>query len=216
MPSVVVVMNVKAPQTTFASPRSLDAPGWPGGIAPAPLLPGEDGTEYAKFTAQFLAAAKPRDFIEEILARDAIDLSWEILGRRRLKAGLLRMACSDGVRSVAGKLGYKLSPLGSVYDLAAKWMSGDTAARKQFDEILKKAGLGMEDVMAEALSSKIDAFERIDRMLASAEARRNNALREIDRHRSTLGAAVRQAIDEVQDAEFRDVETGEVSGGSPP
>ena len=99
------MMNVKAPQTTSASPRSLDAPGWLGGIAPAPLLPGEDGTEYAEFTGQFLAVAKPRDFIEEILARDAIDLSWEILRLRRLKAGLLRMACSDGVRSVAGKLG---------------------------------------------------------------------------------------------------------------
>ncbi len=74
----------------------------------------------------------------------------------------------------------------------------------------------MEHVMAEALSSKIDAFERVDRMLASSEARRNNALREIHRHHSTLGAVVRQAIDKVEDAEFRDVETGEVSGGSPP
>jgi hypothetical protein len=37
----------------------------------------------------------------------------------------------------------------------------------------------MEHVMAEALSSAIDAFERFDRMVASAEARRNNALREI-------------------------------------
>ena len=71
------MMNVKTPQTTFASPTSLDAPDWPGGIAPAPLLPGEDGAEFAKFTARFLAAAKPRDFIEEMLARDAIDLSWE-------------------------------------------------------------------------------------------------------------------------------------------
>ena len=75
--------------------------------------------------------------------------------------------------------------------------------------------LGMEHVMAEALSSKIETFERVDRMLASAEARRNNALREIDRHRSALGAAVRQSIEEVEDAEFRDVETGEVSGGPP-
>jgi hypothetical protein len=96
------MMNVKAHQTTSASPTSLDAPGWPGGIGPAPLLPGEDRTEYAKFATQFLTAAKPRDFIEEILARDAIDLSWEILRLRRLKGGLLRMACSDGVRAVAG------------------------------------------------------------------------------------------------------------------
>jgi hypothetical protein len=73
----------------------------------------------------------------------------------------------------------------------------------------------MEDVMAETLEGKIDSFERFDRLLASSEARRNNALREIERHRAALGSAVRQAIDGIQDAEFRDVDTGEV-GGAPP
>jgi hypothetical protein len=72
--------------------------------------------------------------------------------------------------------------------------------------MLKKAGLTMDDVMAEAFAKEIDSFERFDRMLASAEARRNNALREIDRHRSALGVAVRQVVDEVEDAEFRNVE----------
>jgi hypothetical protein len=73
---------------------------------------------------------------------------------RRLKAGLLRVACGDGVRSVAGKLGPIAAEPWSLYDLAAKWMSGDTEARKRFDEILKKVGLGMEDVMAEALLAR--------------------------------------------------------------
>ncbi len=45
-------------------------------------------------------------------------------------------------------------------------------------------------------------------MLASAEARRNNALREIDRHRSAYGGAIRRTLDEVEDVEFRDVESG--------
>jgi hypothetical protein len=210
-------MNVKAPQTKSASPTRLEAPGGAGGIAPAPLLPGEDRTEYTKFTAQFLAAAKPRDFIEEILARDAIDLSWEVLRLRRLKVGLLRLACNEGVRNVAGKVGHQPGPVRWLDgDFATKWMSGDSAARNEFQKLLQKAGLGMEDLMAEALSSKINTFERLDHMLASAEARRNNALREIDRHRSALGAAPRQVAVEVEDAEFRDVETGEVSGGSPP
>ena len=83
-------------------------------------------------------------------------------------------------------------------------------------KILKKAELTMDEVMAETFAQEIDFLERLDRMLASAEARRNNALREIDRHREALGARVRQAIDEVQDAEFRDVETGEESGRPPP
>ena len=63
----------------------------------------------------------------------------------------------------------------------------------------------MEDVMAETLEGKIDLFERFDRLLASSEARHNNALREIERHRAALGAAMRHAIDEIQDAEFRDI-----------
>jgi hypothetical protein len=74
----------------------------------------------------------------------------------------------------------------------------------------------MEDVMAGTLETNLDAFERFDRMLASSEARRNNALREIDRHRAAFGAAIRQAIDDVQDAEFLDVETGAAGGGMSP
>lgn len=156
-------MNVKAPQAKSASPTSLGAPGWAGGVASLALLPGEDGIEYAKFTSKFLAAAKPRDFIEEILAGDAIYLSWQALRLRRLKVGLLRMACSDGVRSVAGKLGHQPGPGGWLYDdFATKWMSGDSATRNDFQKLLKKADLGMEDVMAEVLSSKIDTFERLD------------------------------------------------------
>jgi hypothetical protein len=97
-----------------------------------------------------------------------------------------------------------------------QWASGKVGKRQEFAEKLKKAGLTMDDVMAEAVAEVIDSFERFDRMLASAEARRNNAFREIDRHRAALGAAIRRAVDEVQDAEFRDVETGERGGGSPP
>jgi len=74
----------------------------------------------------------------------------------------------------------------------------------------------MQDVIGETLAIKIDYFERIDRMLASSEARRNSALREIDRHREALGAAMRRAVDKVEDVQFRDVETGAVGGGPLP
>ena len=80
--------------------------------------------------------------------------------------------------------------------------------------MLTKAQLSVEDVMATTLDYKLDSYERLDRMLSSAEARRNNALREIDRHRSSLGAAVRRVIDEVEDVEFQDVDTGEVNAGA--
>jgi hypothetical protein len=100
-----------------------------------------------------------------------------------------------------------------VDDFATEWASGNAARHREFEEMLKKAGFTMDEVIAEAFAEVIDPFERIDRLVASAEAHRNNALREIDRHREALGAAVRQAIDEVQDVEFQDVPMG---GGALP
>ena len=111
------------------------------------------------------------------------------------------------------RLGYEDDFAG---ELAANWAAGKKAAQKAVAAALQKGQLTMEDVMAETLEGKIDSFERFDRLLASSEARPNNALREIERHRAALGAAMRQAIDEIQDAEFRDVDIGEVAGAVPP
>jgi hypothetical protein len=137
---------------------------------------------------------------------------------RRLKAALLRASTGEGVDRILSTTGngqLSFDSLGGP-SFAQKWASGNASARVEFAKILKKAELTMDEVMAETFAQEIDFLESLDRMLASAEARRNNALREIDRHREALGVRVRQAIDEVQDAEFRDVETGEENGGSAP
>jgi hypothetical protein len=181
------------------------------GIAPLPLLMGEQQTDYAGVAQRIVQASRPRDAVEEFLLRDVIDLTWEILRLRRLKAGTIKASMSDGVRKVLDSVGRGYS---DVNRLSGNWAGGDKRARQEVDAILAKADLTMEEVTAKTFESKIDVFERIDRMSASAEARRNNALREIDRHRETVGVAARKAIDEVEDVEFRDVETGEVTEGS--
>jgi hypothetical protein len=181
------------------------------------LLPGEAEADYLRIAGRIIAVAQPKDAIEEFLVRDVIDLTWEILRLRRLKAGLLRTASSSGISNVMDSLGYdERKGYGAARTLGASWASGEKSAKDEVAATLKKAQLSVDDVMAEALDSRIETFERIDRMLASAEARRNNALRELDRHRASASAAVRQAIDDVQDVKFRDVETGEESGGPLP
>jgi hypothetical protein len=181
-------------------------------IAPAPLLPGEQEAEYVAHVMRIVAVARPRDAIEEILTRDAIDLTWEILRLRRMKVGLLRASMGSGIERIMRSLGYNFVSAG---EIAKSWAAGEKTAKNEVSAAMKKAQLTMEDVTAKTLEDKIDSFERFDRMLASLEARRNNALREIERHRAALGAAVQQAIDEVHDAEFRDVDTGEVGGVAP-
>jgi len=184
-------------------------------ISSAPLLPGEKEADYAKLVARVVSAAKPRDTIEELLIRDVIDLSWEIARLRRIKAGILKASMSDGIREVLDSLGHGD---GQIYsdnqDLGRSWAAGDKSAQKEVARALNAAGLALDEVTAKTVECNLDSFERLDRMLASAEARRNNALREIDRHRDALGAAIRSSIDEAEDVEFQDVETGDTSGGA--
>jgi hypothetical protein len=75
----------------------------------------------------------------------------------------------------------------------------------EVDAALAAAGLTIDAVMAQTLAVNIRQIESIDRMGAAAEARRNVALREIDRHRSALAAVLRQAADEALDAEFKEI-----------
>jgi hypothetical protein len=183
------------------------------GIAPAPLLPTEAEADYLGLAARIVAVAQPKDPIEEFLTRDVVDLTWEILRLRRSKGGLLRAAVSKGVHRILLTMGYGHDPYHSddkslADKFAAEWASGNASFRSKFEEMLKNAGFTMDEVMAEAFAAVIDPFERIDHLLASAEARRNNVLREIDRHREALGAAMRRGVEEVQDAQFQVVEPG--------
>jgi hypothetical protein len=181
------------------------------GLAAPPLVPGESEDQYANVAARVVAGAGPRDAIEELLIRDVIDLTWEIFRLRRAKAGILKASMYRGVESVMARLGYK-----DVSDSSEAWLAGDKHAKERVTRALTKAGLSIDDVTATTLQGVMDTFENLERWLASAEARRNNALREIDRHRSTCAAAIRQTLDEVEDAEFRDVESGELTGGKTP
>jgi hypothetical protein len=64
----------------------------------------------------------------------------------------------------------------------------------------------MEMVTARTLVARLDEFGRIERLMASAEARRDIALREFERHRASLGPPLRKATEEVIDAEFEAID----------
>ena len=80
------------------------------------------------------------------------------------------------------------------------------SAVRRVDNILASAGLTMDAVMAQTLSHKLDDLERIERMIATAEVRRNVILREIDWHREMLGQALRRAVQQVEHGQARVIE----------
>ena len=90
--------------------------------------------------------------------------------------------------------------------LSDRWARGEPEAKKAVNGHLASAGLSVDDVMAQTVALKLEAIERMDRMLASAEGRRDAALRELTRHRETLAAAVRRATEKIDDAEFEEID----------
>ena len=150
-------MNV-APSSSLTRQSSEDSIDRVAKIAPAPLLPGEQEADYLALIARIVAVAQPRDAIEELLTRDVIDLSWEILRLRRMKSGLLRASIGVGIGRVMRSLGKGYS-----HELGPSWAAGEKRAHVEVAAALQKAQLSIEDVMAETLESKIDSFERFDR-----------------------------------------------------
>lgn len=177
-------------------------------LAPQPVLPSESNEAYLALAARVIASAAPKDGIEEILVRDIIDQTWEIQRLRRAKAGLLKLAWTNGLDNVLFQIGYERSDERRY--LSENCMAGKKRAQQTVHKALSEAGLSLNEVTAKTLEIKLDSIERLDRMLASAEARRNNSLREIDRHREAFGAGTRAGIEEVEDAEYQDLESGAV------
>jgi hypothetical protein len=138
--------------------------------------------------------------------RDVVDLTWEILRMRRLKAAFLTSVQAQGVRHVLRDvLRHNDGPHAVADELANEWAARDPRAVKRVDELLSAKGLGMDLTLARALASNISPFERMDAMTMNFEARRNAALRELERHRESLALALRRATDDVLDGEFEDV-----------
>ena len=164
-------------------------------LGPPPLFEGEDAAAYDELSARIAGAVKPADIFEEIWARDIADLDWEVSRLRRLQASLMTSAAYEGLQKVLEPL---LEPYPQQVDLARAWAARDKAAIKRVDELLASAGLTMDAVTAQTFCTYLDEFERTARMIASAEARRDDALHEIERHRAGWGQELRRVTQEAE------------------
>jgi hypothetical protein len=155
------------------------------------LLLGEDPRGYDELLAEVSRVLLPHDIVEDMWIRDVVDLAWDVLRLRRLKANLLRMRAREALREV-------LDPLAKdAFRLARGWFARDKAAVDDVERALQSAGLSMDTVMAATLRHELEEIERIEAMIANAENRRGTALSEIERHRASFAEKLRGALDQV-------------------
>jgi hypothetical protein len=186
-------------------------------FGPALLLTGEDPDSREKLYAAVIAAVVPADIFEQIWTRDIVDHEWNILRLRRLWAGLFTATQLQGLANVLRSLTSK-DILGVDYSkvelLALKFTLHHTEAVKEVKGLLETARMPWEAVLAQTMTFKAETFERIDRMCMTAEARRDAALREIDRRRTSFGERVRRALDQLKPGEFfRSEPSGRITVG---
>ena len=164
-----------------------------------PLFAGEDAAAYDGLLRRVSDVVKPADVLEEIWLQDVVELSWEVARLRRTKAEFLNSSAHRGLRKV-------LDPLlcwKEGQDLTTQWAAKDPDAIKLVSSSLEAAGMTMNTVMAQTLVAAINEVERLERLTAAAELRRNAVLREIAKCRSGFAAELRRATSEIEDAELK-------------
>src|SRR6266481_4939647 len=80
------------------APRRLDL------FGPPPILEGETEKAYWEMLERVFCALKPADFIEELWARDIVDVSWNISRLRRILSAFLAAEVSDAADKRASSL----------------------------------------------------------------------------------------------------------------
>src|SRR4051812_18735822 len=144
-----------------------------------PVILGEDPAAYERLLAEVSVAARPADAIDWLLAEDVVNLVWEAQRLRRLKAGLLNL----GRRDTLSDLLDQVLDFGDARALAGRCLAGDPAAVREAAALLGEAGLDDDTVIARALARGLDGIVTLDRMLVSANGRRDAVLRELERRR---------------------------------
>jgi hypothetical protein len=153
-----------------------------------PLTRVEDRDAYDRLFADLAVEWVPRTTTEWLIVKDIADLSWDVLRKRRAMADML----DSSLRTALQALLRSADPnyvVESQLLLELAWPSGrqeHAAARLKTE--LARYGLNLESALGQAFLLRCNELERHERMLASAEARRNGAIRKLNDFRSMRSA----------------------------
>jgi hypothetical protein len=146
------------------------------------LISSESTQEYDELWQLFRAALEPRGFIDEVLIRNVTDLEWEARRARRMKASLYKCSRDLAISVFLEKL--EVDPV-QRRSLIAGWLNKDPLQKSRVDSMLRAAGFGEDEVLAQTMLERLDALEKVERMIAQAELRRNANIKTLEHHRAS-------------------------------
>lgn len=169
-----------------------------------PLVGGENRGLYERLRCQVALAVEPQNVIEWLYIKDVVDLDWEIRRYRHMQSVVLNsrvVQLIDPKVCMVETIGVDESEelTKPPFDIA---IALRTQTRDEIAERLKEDyAIDFDAEFARAFTLCRKEIEALERMLASAESRRNAVLREIGLHRNMGSFAKR--LDEIS-AKFVD------------
>jgi hypothetical protein len=154
-----------------------------------PVLSTENAQSYDEIMGRLMECLAPRDFMEQMLIKELTDCTWEMARYTRQKT----LAMERGFREHLRFPGQDA--------LAERLAEQDREPHHVRDGAIDEAdALAVELDHARALEMTLGYHERVDRLLVTAAARRNNVLDQIERYRDRLGHRLRQVSDTIIEA----------------
>ena len=159
----------------------------------APILKTEDEEIYWNCMERVVKCVVPQDIIEWLWIKDVVDLSWEILRLRRLKIDLVEIDRENQNARIEEHAG----------EPHFDDFSGTSTPRtpEEIEDRKNERFVDTEDYSAELLFEHIEKYERIEKLLTSAELGRDRILREIELRRDHMGQRLRAASNEIVGAQ---------------
>jgi len=208
-------------------------------FGPPPVLNSEDLEAYDAMLAHILKSLNPSDFIEQMLAKDLTDATWEMKRYSRHKALVIerqyrerqemeeaeepeeteeaeQMEESVAVEGEQSEQVEEVKPAGAPttqFERMLEVAAVVDAVVPDCDEIIE--GPVDELEYAAALENSVNHYERLDRLYSVAMARRDDVLRQFDSYRQGLGRRLRQVTNDIIEGEFLETKEGELSIAGP-
>jgi len=167
------------------------------------LLRTESKQEWSELVRELMEEIQPQSRIEREYVNDIAHLMWEIMRYRRFKATMInngfRHALKTTLRSIF-MISHFLPGIEAADELTEQWFF-DQKAKERVSGLLEEAGLDEMAIEAEALALRFTEIEKIDRSLASAEVRRDKALRALGLYQESFARKVQQSTERLLTAD---------------
>jgi hypothetical protein len=179
-----------------------------------PLLPGESGTEVARIVDSLTTELRPHGPILELYVREYAYFTLEARRLRQWKVCIIKNGFYNALDRILRKALRTPRTWGFDFEegdapetsesLTQKWYTDDTV-KGQILELLGNLGLDETNIYAEAVRNNSAELELLDKMLVSAELRRDRTLRMIAEYRVDLAPRLEKAAQRIIDGQAVEV-----------